>query len=93
MRGGRRLSRRAVRAVGRPRISRGTMLTGPRTEIKVSAPFSHRSSATSAPVFPIPTTRTRFPFKSKPFRYSRLCRTRPRKLDMPGQRGDDRGAG
>ena len=28
MRGGRRLSRRAVRAVGRPRISRGTMLTG-----------------------------------------------------------------
>jgi len=67
-RSGAQRRRMLVSCVGMPRKSRGTTLTGVRMASVGSAPRSARSSAISAPVFPAPTTSTRWPAKGAPLR-------------------------
>jgi hypothetical protein len=76
---------------GMPAISREVIGGGVRTAIATrAAPSSTRSAAISAPVFPSPTTRTRFPANSRPERNSSEWKSRPSNASAPGQSGSRR---
>lgn len=59
-----------------------------RTAIRTrEAPPSTRSTAISAPVLPMPTTRTSRPAYGAGLRYSAACVSSPVKVSVPGQSG------
>src|SRR6478672_1933785 len=74
--------------MGIPNGSRGTIIGGVRILSATNLPpFSAMSVAISAPLFPGPTTRTRFPTNGFGFEYPTECDSWPRNSVVPGQRG------